>query len=170
MHKAHMTWLLSDPTSLTLCREALKVMRATYHAAEVLLYEVRILSDSLRDGAEDDALRCELLLEGGGDGLGVKDVVIGHILDTSQALLLADWDAQLVKGLQQLWVNLIQAVLQRALQAYDPNPFFVHSADDRGLSSPQSSLQPHGSVVSSLCQPQQEVSRSVRCLELPFVL
>ena len=40
-----------------------------YHAAKVLLHEVGVFPDSLRDGAEDDALLRELLLERCGNGL-----------------------------------------------------------------------------------------------------
>lgn len=78
----------------------------------MLPHKVWVLADGLRDGAEDDALLCQLSFESGRDGLRVKDVVVGHILDSRQPLLLVDGDAQLAEGLQQLWVHLIQAFLQ----------------------------------------------------------
>ena len=85
----------------------------THHTAQVLAHEVWVFTNGLRDGAEDDALLRQLSLECGRDGLRVEHIVIGHVLDSRQPLLLVDGDAQLAEGLEQLRVHLIQAFLQR---------------------------------------------------------
>mmetsp|Transcript_20081 Transcript_20081/g.52246 ORF Transcript_20081/g.52246 Transcript_20081/m.52246 type:complete len:278 (-) Transcript_20081:1701-2534(-) len=50
----------------------------------------------------------QVLPEGGGDGHRVKHGIHSHV---GHALLLVQWDAQLLKGAQQLGVHLIKALL-----------------------------------------------------------
>ena len=61
----------------------------------------------LAHGAEDDARLLQRLLVGGGDGNAVQHGVHGH---AGQPFPLLEGDAQLVEGLQDLGVDLVQAL------------------------------------------------------------
>ena len=77
------------------------------HGAEVPLHEGGMLQDRLREGAEDDAQIGEFLLEGGRHRDAVKDGVHG---DSGEHLLFGERDPQLLVGLQQLRVDLVEAL------------------------------------------------------------
>ena len=62
-----------------------------------------MLLDGVADGAEDDALLAELLLEGGLDAHGIHDGVDGGVAAEGQALF--EGDAKLIEGLFDLGVD-----------------------------------------------------------------
>ena len=82
--------------------------RKTDHATQVLLDELRVVPHCFRDGAENDAVVHQLLLESGVDTDRVKDCVYCYI---GEPLLLIQRNAQPFKRLEKLWVHLIQAGL-----------------------------------------------------------
>ena len=84
-----------------------EVVGVGHNGADVLPHEVRVVLDCLRHGAKNDAVLGELLLERSGDGHAVENGVHGH---TGQSLLLFQGDAQLLVGLENLRVHLVQAL------------------------------------------------------------
>ncbi len=66
-----------------------------------------MLLHRLGERAEDDALLRQLVLEGGGDGDAVEHRVHGH---AGEHLLLVQRDAELLVGLEQLRIHLVQAL------------------------------------------------------------
>ena len=84
-----------------------EVVRVRHDGAEIFLDEVGVMRDGLGERTEDDALLGQLSLEGRGDRNAVHDGVHGHAGET---LLLVERDAELVEGLAQLGVHLIERV------------------------------------------------------------
>ena len=56
------------------------------HGAEILAHQFAMLLDGLTDGAEDDALLAEFLLEGGLHAHGIHDGIHGSISTQGQPL------------------------------------------------------------------------------------
>ena len=84
-------------------REVVVALR--HDRAQIFAHQLRMLADRLGDRAEDDAELAQLRAEGGGDRDAVEHVVDR---DAGQDLLLTDRDAQLVVGLADLGVDLVQ--------------------------------------------------------------
>src|SRR4051794_18795871 len=82
-----------------------EVVTLRHHRAEIAANQLRVLPDRLGDRAEDHPEFAQLGPEGGGDRDAVEHVVDR---DPGQDLLLADRDAQLVVGLADLRVDLVQ--------------------------------------------------------------
>lgn len=76
--------------------------------AKVFAHEFRIFSHGLTDGAEDDALFLQFLLEGGFDRHGVHHGINGH---TRECQTLMKRDAEFVEGFHQFGVYLFAAFL-----------------------------------------------------------
>eukprot|EP00983_Pelagomonas_calceolata_P085773 1156625-Pelagomonas_calceolata.AAC.8 len=100
-----------SPPILT-CEQACR-QQTTHHAAHVLLHNLRVCVHSLADGAEDDPMLRQVLPEGGGDGHRVKHGIHSHV---GHALLLVQWDAQLLKGAQQLGAQPRGKLLERQVE------------------------------------------------------
>ena len=85
--------------------------------AEILPHDLRIFADRLGDRAEDDAGLLQLLLEGGDDRDRIEHRVDGdpRALDAGQHLALAERNAELLVGREQLGIDLVEAL--RALAA-----------------------------------------------------
>src|SRR4026208_1391462 len=81
------------------------------HRAQILLDQLRMLLRRLTERAEDDAHLGELLLVRGPDRDAIEDRV--H-RDTGQGLLLRPRDPELLVGLEELGVHLVQTA-QRLL-------------------------------------------------------
>src|SRR5262245_28034231 len=99
-----------------------------YHGAEILLDQIGVLLQRLGDRAEDHAGLGELRLEGGGDRHRVEDRIDRHaavaaaaaavlalvltpalgLLDAEQRLALAQRDAELLVGLEDLRIDLVE--------------------------------------------------------------
>ena len=62
--------------------------------------------DSLADRAEHHAVLSQLLSVGGGNGHAIEDGIDSHI---AEPLLLAQRDAELVEGFEQLGIHLVKA-------------------------------------------------------------
>src|SRR6266566_4035210 len=88
-----------------LVREEVVVMR--HDGAEVLLDQIGVLTDRLRDRHEDHAVFRELRLECRGDRHAVEHRI--H-RDAGQALLLLDRDPELLEGLDQFRIDLVERV------------------------------------------------------------
>src|SRR6266566_1593944 len=86
-------------------REEVVVMR--HDGAEVLLDQIGVLTDRLRDRHEDHAVFRELRLECRGDRHAVEHRI--H-RDAGQALLLLDRDPELLEGLDQFRIDLVERV------------------------------------------------------------
>ena len=84
-----------------------KVVAGGHDAAQILANQVGIAADGFADGAEKDALFLQHLLRGGLDRDGVHDGIVCH---ASQLFLLIERDAQLVEGVEELGVDLIEAL------------------------------------------------------------
>ncbi len=74
--------------------------------------QFRVLAHRLGHGAEQDAGVGQVLAEGGGHGHAVEHGIHRH---AGQRLLFLQGDAQLVVGIQQLRVHLVQALGSVAL-------------------------------------------------------
>ena len=81
-----------------------EVVPIRHDTAEILTHECGVLLDGLADGHEDDTLLLQLLLECCLDRHGVHD---GVDSDTAQREPLLKRDAQLVKCLHQLRVDIV---------------------------------------------------------------
>ena len=81
------------------------------HGPEILAHQLGMLAHGFREGTENDAQLGELRLESGADGDAVKHRVHRH---ARQEFALAQRDAQLFVGLEQLRVDLLQALRARA--------------------------------------------------------
>ena len=97
-----------------------------HHRTQILLHELGVLADRLRDRHEDHAGLPELLLEGGRDRDGVEHgidrdpapriahaAVIAH--HARQHLLLAQRNAELLVGLEDLGVDLVERLRRHLL-------------------------------------------------------
>ena len=80
--------------------------------AEILLDDLRVLADRLRDRAEDDAGLGQLLLEGGHHRDGIEHRVDRHAgaLDAGQHRALLERNAELLVGGQKLRIDLVEAL------------------------------------------------------------
>ncbi len=102
------------------------------HAAQVLLEQLGVVPGGVAHGAEDHAGLGQLVLKGGLDGDGIEDRVDGNfsrgaifpfllqrrrgrrgfgragVVDAQQRLRLGERDAELLVGLQQLGVDLVE--------------------------------------------------------------
>ncbi len=83
-----------------------EVVARGHHRAEVLPHQLGMLAHGLAEGAEDDPLLRELGLVGGADRNRVED---GVHRDPGQDLLLRQRDAELLVGLEQLGIHLVEA-------------------------------------------------------------
>ena len=83
------------------------VVRLGYDRTQILADQLRVFTNRFGDGAEDDARFMELLLEGGRHRDRVEHRIHG---DTRQRGALVQRNTQLFIGLQQLGVDLIQAL------------------------------------------------------------
>ncbi len=81
-----------------------------HHAAHVLPDQLRVLADRLAERAEDDPLLRQCRLVRGAHRHRVEDRVHRH---AGQQLLLGERDAELVVGLPQLRVHLVQRAERR---------------------------------------------------------
>ena len=84
-----------------------EVVGDRHDGADVLLHDLRTLLHRFRDRAEDDALLFELRLVSGRDRDRIEDRVDS---DARKHLLLLERDAELVVGLQQLRIDLVQTL------------------------------------------------------------
>jgi hypothetical protein len=87
------------------CREV--VVGHRDDGSEVLLHELRMVLDRFPEAHEQDAELAELLLEGRSDGHTVED---GVDCDTGQGGALGEGDPQLLEGLENLGVDLVEAL------------------------------------------------------------
>src|SRR4029453_7147095 len=83
-----------------------EVVRVGHDRAEVLLHELGMVLYRLGERAEDDAELGQLLLERGGHGDTVEYRVDGY---PGQTLALGQGDSELLEGLEELGVHLVQA-------------------------------------------------------------
>ena len=88
------------------------VVGTRHHAAEVLLDQVRVVVHRFAETAEDDALLLERRLKGGLHAHAVEHHIHSH---AHQTLLFFQRDAQLLEGLHQFGIGLVQAVELRLL-------------------------------------------------------
>ncbi len=88
------------------------VVRLRHDGAHVLLHEFGVLAHRFRDRAEDHAGLLEFVLEGGDDRDAVEHGIDGHArpLDARQHLALAQRDAELLVGPEQLRIDLVEAL------------------------------------------------------------
>ena len=84
-----------------------EVVALGHHGAQVLLDQFRVLVHRLGDRAEDHARLRQLGLEGGAHGDRVEHRVHGH---PGEHFLLVQRDTQLLVGVQQFRVHLVQAL------------------------------------------------------------
>ena len=89
-----------------------EVVGVRHDRAEVLLHQLGMVVHGLAERAEDDALLGQRRAEGRAHRHRVEHGVDG---DARQDLLLVERDAQLVEGLAQLGVDLVEAVEDRLL-------------------------------------------------------
>ena len=95
---------------------AKKLSRHRHHGPEILAHQIGIFADGLRDRHEDHAGFRQLFLEGRGDRDGIEHRVdrdAAPRLDACQHLLLAQRDAELLVGLENLRVDLVQGLRRR---------------------------------------------------------
>ena len=85
-------------------QSGIEIVGIRHHLAQILAHQVRIVLHSLADGAEDNAQLSQALTV---SRLHAHAVHHGIHCHTTQAQLLLQGDAQLVKGLLQLGVNLL---------------------------------------------------------------
>src|SRR5713101_1225919 len=90
-----------------------EVVRVGDHRPEVLLDQLRMVLHRLGERAEDDACLGQLLLEGGGHRDAVED---GVHRDAGEHLLLLQRNAELAEGLEQLGIDLLEALRPRPLR------------------------------------------------------
>jgi hypothetical protein len=88
------------------------VIGVRHHGAEILLYQFRVFAYRLRDGAEDDSGLAQVLAERGRHRHAVEH---GIHRNARQCLLFFQRDAQLVVGVQQLRIDLVETLRTRAL-------------------------------------------------------
>ena len=87
---------------------SIEVVTIGHHTAEILLHEVGMLLYGITDGAEDDTLFGEFLLEGGLHRYRVHDGIYGH---TAQRQALFQRNTEFVEGLHEFGVNLLLSLL-----------------------------------------------------------
>ena len=93
-----------------------EVVGHRHDRAEILAHEVRMLADRLGDRHEDHAGLLQLLLEGRGDRDGIEHRVDGdpaRRLDAGQDFLLAQRNAELLVGLEDLGIDLVEGFRRR---------------------------------------------------------
>ncbi len=83
-----------------------KVVARRHHGAQVLLYQLRVVADSLRDRTENHAGLGKLFLERGDNRNTIEHRIHGH---PGEHLLLVQRNTQLFVGAQQLRVHFVQA-------------------------------------------------------------
>ena len=88
------------------------IVRVWHHHTEILLHQVRMLLNRFSERAKDNALLSQLLLERGSHRNAIKHRIHSH---PSQAFALLQWNSELLIGLQQLRIDLIQAPRPGAL-------------------------------------------------------
>ena len=84
-----------------------EVVRVRHDRAQILLHQLRMLLHGLGKRAEDNSQLRQLLLESRRNRDAVEDRIHRH---AGQQLLLAQRDAQLLVGAQNLRIELVQAV------------------------------------------------------------
>ena len=89
-----------------------EVVGVRHHRTQVFLHQVWMFLHRLGEGAENDALFGQVLLERRGDRHAVHDRIDGY---ASQALLFVERDAELLECLQQLGVDFVQTAQLLAL-------------------------------------------------------
>src|SRR5262249_1514009 len=89
-----------------------EIVALGYDGTEVLLDEIWVFADGLRERTENDAELFELVLEGRGDRYAVYD---GIDRNAGQPLLLLQRNSQLIEGLAYFRVDLIQTLRRGAL-------------------------------------------------------
>ncbi len=138
-----------------------EVVGHRHHGAEVLLHQVRMLLQRFGDRAEDHARLRQFGLEGGGNRDRIEhrvDCDAGALairtLDAEQRLALAQRDAELVVGLEDLGVDLVERL--RAVLLLRRRIIIEVLVGDRGVLNPGPGRLPHGQPAAIGVEPPGE--------------